>query len=311
MYFYNDYTYSEEYNKNKMMYFKLVDISTIKKGPVYTITKSESQFDKNMGEFNLFIDVSYGALDVPIDLDSSFVTIIDVKDESSKYSIYPLIYQMAACDYYIEEQLPFSRDTVLKIIDITIINGDFRLSLNETKSEKKIMKVFKNLDMLTSVNTILDDNQIIILNKDGTWEFDKLDLQDKTQFYTEKKKKIIIPVRYSETVYVLDSKLMHKMVQIENLDVCYIYRQENEEYENYKNIYNGSNINEILETCLFLPQIISIEKLLYKLDVTIEIIITINGKDITVRLDENETNCEENLCFFDIIKRILDIMEDI
>lgn len=310
--FYKDGTFSKEkINNKKELEFKCIDISTQRKGPIVTFTK-KSNF-KGGKAIQMEINMNYGAIDIPFDAETNFNSILEIDTPNHAYNVYPLIKQLISCNSFIDNQ-SLSTDSKIYIDKIHLISNKDDYTITEDTSDKTIDMIFNHIGIKTCMNEIIKPDFCIITSSNGCWkniEFENICMYNNTNLDT-----IFIPLSDMETAYKCNYKLYLRLKKIKYVSVKISYIPKSTDfginYLNssdglYENEYMASGINEILQLCLFVPQIIYIEQSLYKMDATIKLNVIENNRNIELIITEKESKFDINTGFFNLIKRIITI----
>lgn len=304
---YNDGTYKTWLGKNKCdADFYLIDISTDRKGSLYTITKNiESNIVSK--DISVIMDTSYSSIDVPCDDFTLLSSRFSVDTVERFYSIYPLIKQMFAFNTFCEIW-GLALDSCISIESIIIEYGDIKATINECDNDRDIEKTFKRINMNTSVSKILPDNSVLIM-KDGIWEIIECDDNDNYPHFN-KFDYIGIPLPNTESLYLLSYKeynIFRKKMTVQINMLYSDYEDPDRDYDDYcANWISLDNMRDILYGCLFTPQLILLEQKIYDIPMFLEIVISTKYVNMKLSISENEILVPKNTCIFEIIKRLLE-----
>lgn len=303
--FYDNGTYKENLNKKDASFY-LIDISTDRKGSLYTITDNINTNIKYK-DISVSLDISYSSMDCPLD-DSTIVTSQFAIDSIEKhYSIYPLIKQIFQFNTFCEIW-SLSIDSCLSIANITIHFNNNKISIDESDSEKSIKKAFSLLSMSTNVSDILSENEVIIMKK-GTWTIETVYSDEYPKFH--KFDYIVIPLEGTESVYVLTYKEYNLFRQNYKVQVNMLYRTDDDSAiysDDYcANWVELDRLIDVLYGCLFTPQLILLEQKIYDIPMYLEIIVSTQYRDMKISISENEIAIPRNTCIFYILKRLLEL----
>lgn len=290
-------------HKNEIVWY-LIDISTKLKGPVYTISKTLSLDKINM--IKILLTIVYNVEDCPYSDASTLHYTINIDTIEKFYSIYPLINQMMTYNMYRENFYLVSKDIIISNIEIEADNTI--IEIDENDEDYMITKAFKRLNMTTSVYKLMGVKFIILDNKNH-WYISK-DIPD--DFY-----KIGLHVIGTESLYLLSRKQFIRLSSIKSMTINIGYDIENdckvyddESYILEDNTIDCNSIEAILSTCMFFPQMMSLERAVY--DVSSEITIDIdlyNGNNYHLSITEKEAR--NPIFLFDIINKIIQISNEI
>ena len=306
----NDHTYEkvrdvkEAHTKN--MCCALFDISTDRKGPLYTMVR-DINFDFIKEDINIVMDVSYAPIDVPFDNSILIPSNFKITSLNTYYNLYPLIKQIFAFNTFRENESTI--DNQILIQDMQILYGNNKIDISEKDSDKTIKKIFKKMRMLTCTDRILDDK--FLLMKDGIWdiysysEYEPLDM---------KFDKIGLMVPYTESLYLMSYKEYELFQTFDSIDLELRYRVSPSEHaamfdefydEEYASIISINDMKTLLEVCMFIPQMILMEQSIYTNDMSLKIIIDRGDDMYSLIIDQDEIKDSRNTCLYYIIKKLL------
>lgn len=306
--FYDNGTYKENLNKKDASFY-LIDISTDRKGSIYTITDTlKTNIDRE--DICITLDISYSDYDSPCDACQMIRNRINIDSIEKFYSIYPLIKQIFEFNVFCE-RWSISVNNIISISTIDIRYNNQHLILNDYESEKTIRKAFSHLDMVTHVSDILSENEVIIM-KNGIWEKKLIEDMGKGAYpIFDKFDYIVIPLPRTESVYVLTYKEYKLFRHVIRVNVKLLYHVDDdsciESDPDEMNWVEMSSLMDILYGCLFMPQLILMEQVLYELPINLEITISTRYRDIKLKIDEKEILVPRNTCMIFIIKRLLEM----
>lgn len=303
--FYNDGTYKDNLNKKDASFY-LIDISTDRKGSLYTITDKINTCIRN-NDISVSLDISYAPMDVPYDDSTVITSIFEIDSIEKYYSIYPLIKQIFAFNTFCETW-SLSIDSCISIANISINFDNNKISIDEYETDKSIKKAFSYLSMNTNVSDILSENEVIIMKK-GKWWIETI-YSNKYPKY-EKFDYIIIPLIDTESAYLLTYKEYNLFRQDYTVQVNMLYTSDENSViysDDYcANWIDMKNLKDVLYSCLFTPQLILLEQKIYNVPMYLEIIVSTKYRDMKLSVSENEMNIPRNTCIFYIIKRLLEL----
>lgn len=292
--------------KDENAIFYLIDISTERKGPVYTIVKDIKDSIKE-DSYEAEIMISYSEADLPFDIDARLPSHIVTNTYNRYYSIYPLICQMIAFNNFIDLWSMMIQSHIW-IDYIRLYNSSICIHMDTDTKEKDIKKSFKKLRMDTQVSSVLD-NDCIIISKNGDWIYVSYD--EISKIYYEDSfdiDKIIIGVHNAETCYLLS--LEEYLLFSQNIKVMiYIISPSGDDDEDpLCDTMMFESLIDILDGCLFTPQLILLDQLVYENPIELGIIIQYeDGHQVSLMVDQKETEFPENTCLFTILKRLLSL----
>jgi hypothetical protein len=291
--------------------YLVMDISTALKGKTCTLIdvskKPINIFKKDMFDLlGVEIELEYGAVDTPMDSEPPIKSIILFNSIEKIFSVYPLVKQMFGLNYFKEVRL--STDYILLFIRSILVKSKVSdIKFNCDDLDGKVGKYFKKLNIKTDVDNTLDPDQHIIL-KEGMWHISK-DIPNKFDY-------ILYHIIDIETLYILTEKQYNRFLSIKYLNVYLYDNSKYDEIEDYFGINDEclednmiydmscSDINSILETCVYLPQLIELERFIFNKN--FHVVIELQTKYMTYKLDITEEETRKNgICLFKIINKLL------
>lgn len=278
----------------------VLDISTFMKGPTHTIVKPKYYND---GEKDVVVkmNVSYSFPDCPGDDITTFKYTLKIDSPNSRYNVYPLMNQMMAFNGFKYDSNIIDSEINIDFIELCFNDLNEEIVIDEDTEEEDISKIFKELKMLTNESTLKKKH--IILDK-GEW-FNTNHIPKKFDY-------ILYNISGIETLYLLSYK---EFMILKNINMCTIkmfrkYRYENslnyaDEEVDEDNSLDSTNVNEILEMCLYFPQYIELEKIIYSNTMHLEIELETDYRKYRVYISEKEYRDNYQLSLFDIINKII------
>ena len=300
-----DKTVSKNNNTKDINKKFLIDISTKMKGPVYTI--SNSLPTDTLSSFKIGLELNYSVEDCPYSDITNISYQIEINSIEKIFSIYPLIQQMISYNFYCD-----NFDIITKRIAITAINiesSKLDMTIEEYDDDRVIKKAFNRIGLVTDVAGFMY-NRFLVLTKDNHWYFTK---EIPKSFH-----RIGIPIIGTESLYLLNKKQYRRLSSIVELNITLGYNGEEACSISYSTDYYDFSILEtnylecrtlesILETCLFFPQMISMEKVVYDKVSEIEINIVLDsGASYTIHIDEKEAE-EHSIELFNILNKLIEL----
>lgn len=292
--------------------FKAVDISTVKRGPMYTFVSNDQYVISKHIEVELW---GYHMLeDQPKEGGEAFISKIDDNQASVKYSIYPLFNQLNHVNSFL--QIMSDDDHIIYLDRCEIRDKKNREIINEFTKDKSVRSIFEKFGMITCVKDIYEKYQgryLIFGNK--RWEF----INNICETSINNWKGIFILFPEIESTYLCSRDMFESLLEISEMmiEVTFseiILRRPKNSIIDFINVdpsytytYQAFNFYQILNLCLYVPQLISIEQSIYDLDATIKLTINRGQQQITLIISEKEARQESNTCIFDILKRLLEI----
>lgn len=306
----------------KKTLFTAVSISTPAKGPLYTLVEGDGrQINQRFNQ--AVIQMNYMNGDSPIDDNMRFETTVD---SSKPYSFYPLIKQLYGINDFIERQSWEWNSIFLNRITIYDKLKEPKTIIDDKKNDKAIMKAVEKFDLKTSVAKIMKDNKFIntFWSKHGT----EYKISDETAILPGEQTFIALPD--IESCYLLPSYTLRNIMSIACVTINLKYdkpfkpvnhkecksiidglkledMKPNDENEEEPQIYyDGTSMEDILKLCIYVPQLIMIERALYDVDVTISVTVEKAGQAATLTIKKEEYR--PDICFIDIISRLSNFM---
>lgn len=324
LYFYPNGYFFEKEKKNYKggdLEFAAIDISTDRKGPVYTLVKNPTDnFTKN--PISIRFDVCYPCDDdVPFDVSKTIHTDFEINSESKFYSIYPLLRQMFAFNVFSEDGMIHNH---LFIQNIDIRYGTTKIHLDETVSDKELEKIFKCVHMTTDVGKIFKRNKISYIGLDfldHKWEeiYEDYDIYRNKNGYHA----LIVPLHNGicmETCYVMSFEFFQNLHLIDSAMILirhypkehgpFDYQSDgpSSQYESdffFQSVFD--DVSNLLEASIFIPQIILMESKIYDMETLLDIVLTIDGNNLYLTIDDKEMRDPKNSCIFFLMEKLLEI----
>ena len=318
-YFYEDGTYNKSL-KNKTLKFEMIDISTDRKGPLYTLVKDPITTLNKNDKCEIVIFLNYSDYDMPFSGDTAINSFIDINSVSRWYNTYPLIKQMIGFNQFIELD-PLFIGSNIYISNISINYNKNIIEFDEYSSDKYIKKIFRKLNMMTNVSEILGNNDAILMTKKGKWikiaEFIQLSIKAQLKL-VKGYDKIVLPLENMESVYVLSIDTYLRFLNISNGKICAEYSDiQLIEMESYEDYYDDTCLSEvpfdsiksILKVSILIPELILLEQTVY--NQLADIKISFNYCDTELKLDikKSETKKDSNVCFINILDKMTKLLE--
>ena len=287
--------------KKSQVLFYMIDISTDRKGPLFTLVKNVNNgFNSSIAKMTL--SLSYTPYDLPFIEQEDIPTDIPVSTISEFYNLYPLIRQIFSFNEFMN-MYSGEIDVYINIDEIVIHTNRYKITLDESATDEDIKNTFSKLNMLTSVSSILYNNEVIII-KNNTWDIINMDYVDFKKF-----DKLFIPLGEMECGYLMSSKMFNRLRNVKSLNISFTY----EEFDSYDESYDDYNetivsipyFNEIILSLLFIPQYMLLEKSIYGTCCGLNMIIEYEDKCISLNITSEEAEVSKNLCLFIILKKLL------
>jgi hypothetical protein len=316
LYFWSDGTYSEEDLSNEKEFeFGIVDISTMRKGPIVAMTKNLT-FEKK-DSIEMTMEMTYDTPDIPFDPESAFVSTLKMNNESHAYNAYPLIRQMIACNEFVNGQSQFM-DSRIFINKLKLKSPVGEYEITEENTDQDVADIFDKFGMRTNMSEIVKPGFCIMMNQRGYWRRVKLNSKDGYSDYLSRMRwtRALICFPDMETAYTCRYHTLRELEKIKELSVRVTYTPTPDKYDlgflsdlnsPYTNEYVAYGIYDILRLCIFVPQIINIEQTLYNMDVAIEMNVVQEDQNIKLTITKKETKIGINTCIYNLLERIIGI----
>ena len=311
---YKIYKNFEDVSIPKVKYL-VIDNSTILKGKTYTIIDASKIKDdgiRKLGFMDLSMSISYAGIDTPCCNETTLQSNISLNGFEKVYSIYPLIKQLFSFNIYKDSYL--SIDNMLSIDSITIKTKDKNkylicdnLEIDDC-DDLLIKKWFNDFNLKTDVYNLLGSDNHLIL-KNGKWYIDK--------HIPQKFDYIGYNLPDIETIYLLKEKQFSRLSLIKNISIDiydrtdyseiygdYEYSEPHYIDEDFDNRLSCSSIEEFLQSCVYFPQLIELEKLIYGKNIALGITLSTPFLNYNLHITEEETRVN-GICLFKIINKLL------
>ncbi len=285
-------------SKDEVRYI-ILDISTPLKGPVHTLVKPK-HLSTNEVECHVDLYILYAAEDCPSSDASTFNYMLSADNVNSRYNIYPLIKQMIDFNYY-KNNMDLI-DSEITIENISISLEDKNIEINEEVSDKYIDKSFKDSRLITSVYNSVGESHVIL--KNGKW-YATISIPMEFDF-------ILFNMKSSESMYLLSYKEYLTFNSIISVTIkifgkCeddYDTLQYGELYETEDNYIQASDIYSILETCLYFPQYVELERMICNSRMALVIELESITRSCKLLITEKEYDVN-TIKIFDIFNKLL------
>lgn len=317
LYFYSDGYFSRKEKKNYrhgILEFVAIDISTNRKGPVYTLVKSPLTDFKD-SKIEIKFEVVYSDNDdCPFDMQKSMQSVFEVNSASRFYSIYPLLRQMFAFNIFSESGI-FHNHLFIQSIDIRY--NSTHIYVDETMSDKKLRKSFEYVNMTTDVRKILHYEKMYIGLNTSTKKWDFID--ESYDIYRNKEEfdAVVIPLDNGismETCYIMSFEYFQNLHVINNsmIVIRHFPRDSGSYFENgpadqYESEFFFNDVFSLLEASIFIPQIILMESEIYDMETLLDVVLTIEDNNYYLTVDDRQMRNPKNSCIFHLIEKLLDI----
>lgn len=289
------------YKKKEDFKYVVLDSSTGLKGPLHTLVNvvCSEEYMKNV---DILIKVSYNANDCPFSDTSTIKSHYDINSIEKFYSIYPLVRQMLNFNTF-KNDFEYI-DNEMNVDRITMHSDNFEIELDEEVEDDVIRKAFKEIKMMTYVRRAFKSRYLILDN--DTWFFSKvipkkfdyigIEIEDMESFYllTEEEYKRFRAITHlridfdNSTIYT--DTYYHDLIET-------MYPADNHNY------MECMSLKSILETAIFLPQLLILEQYVYNSSAFLQLEIDTLHKSYHLNITDKET--QSGICLFDIINKLL------
>lgn len=307
-------------NPSNKTLFSAIYIGTLAKGPLYTLVDGVGK--RLNTEFKqALIRMNYMVEDTPINDDMFFETIVD---SSNPYSFYPLIKQILGINDFIHLQGYEYNNIYLDRILITSKSGEQRI-LNGNKLDKKIRKACEKFELMTSVSKIVNDKPYILMHWDkGNNTFysitDEIENYDKALVilpdiesgyliygYTLEAllsiSNVFIELKYSKRIRKGKSESSKRCTLINDINLNFLDISRDGNSVEYIMEYSAVGLEQILKMCIYVPQLIMIERVLNDVDVDVTVSVESERRIASLTIKKEDYN--PDICLIDIISRII------
>lgn len=286
------------------------DISTNRKGHIYTLTKDAKPDKKEKtGIAKCMIDLNYSLYDdMPIDDTCSFSTSINLSDRKSGIELKPFLYQIIACNTYMHKSgYEFTEISIEKITFLSH-KGKCVVSFDEFSEDSEIGQLIKNLHLSTHVKEIFGEYRFLLLNTvSRTWELSNY-LYSNNNGWTS----LLMQIPDTETCYYIPRKMINRLSHVDSITTILRY------YDNSEVISESDfcvvTLEDMLPMWLFIPQIIKIQQSIFNVPLTMDLMIEenlaeVNEKIYRFSLSEDQTLYSSNVCLYRLMEALLNMME--
>ena len=288
----------------KEILFTAVDISTERKGPMYTFIEGYPPEIPTDSEIIITFSLVYGYDDLPFNEDACITSTYICDTLGKYYSIYPMIHQMFQFNRFIKKNYEESGEDI-HIQEINCQYGKQYMTLTEEATYKEIKKTFKHIHMNTKANKIYQKYGYVYLIKGGYWDAIP---NDGMIGSLPKNYKLFYMIWGSGTSYLLSVKFLQKIRSCKSVQISvpHIWRDTYlNEYESEKRVFILIYLSDILEGCLFIPQLILLDQHLYNSDLKMEILIECNDQVFCKEVTSEEVKLPQNTCVIRLLHQML------
>lgn len=312
--FYDDGTYKKVKTLTKKYInasWYLIDISTDRKGPVFTVVEDVNLDFKN-DNIMIAYDTTYAPYDLPFDENTTIHNEFRVKSLENYYNVYPLIKQLFGYNHYRDSMLE-----TMSCININSVDIKYRktsVHLDEGTSEKSIRKTFQHMNMLTNVSIVTEyghnyydyDILDIVILKKKKWEKHRImnDSDGYSELLSMRWEQVIIPIPELESCYLMSYEDFLLFANAYDIQICISYDDEfrNDDAIFETNIYT---IYDFIYACMYFPQLFLMERYLYEEEFTIILKVEIFDKSLELRIVGAEIDDPRNTCIYDLFRKLI------
>lgn len=295
--------------------FTAIDISTPSKGPIYALVKGDGKLTNKELTFGR-IRMNYYISDTPIDEEVSFETYADFSGGSDPHEFYPLILQIMHMNEFLENQ---SEDDHRIHLNQVYFNSKVRTEiLSDEFSDKKLRKMIEGFGIMTDMPSIVGEKSFIHISNMG--KNLKYIITDELPEFLGFTDQIMLCFPEIETGFLLRSNIYHELLSLNEMTISVVFQnrmkkihKENliEEIGVGRNVhsyrcYHAITLDQIIRLFIYVPQMIRIERTLYDVDTTIEIILEKRGKTASLSIKKEEYH--PDISIFHIVRSMLSIM---
>lgn len=312
-YFWKNGTWSYMPRYDTELSFRRIPISTEMKGPLYTF------IDKNVIEPSNPIDVSFDISfceGLPFDGSRFIHNTMRVDSAQSLANCYPLVKQLMYSDEFLRQySTQYYKECSIFLKMVTFEINRHTYTFDEFSDDLNIIRIFEKYGLATSVHTVAHPWSFFISQKRGLWQ--ELNMQKElSTVLDERWSEIMIPIYEIESVYRFTRSQYTRLSRIDSLiiETAYIESDEdNVERINFSDDayigYTAYDLMDVLWLCLYVPQILYMEKCLYNSELTLQItIIEKDGRELLLIITSKEFDqYHGRICLVDIIMNMLKI----
>lgn len=295
---------------NEEIKFVGYDISTNRKGNIYTLTK-DTKADKKekTGVAKCSIDLNYSLYDdMPIDDTCSFSTSINLSERKIGIELNPFLHQITSCNKFMRNSE--CNFTEISIEKITFLSHKEKVivSFDEFSEDGEIGDLIKHLHLSTHVKEIFGSYKFLLLNSvSRTWQFSNC-LYSNNSGWTA----LLMQVPDTETCYYVPRKMIDRLCHVDFLSTKLSYYNNGKAI--YENDFDAVNLDDMLPNWLFIPQLIKIQQSIFNVPVTMDLMIEENltkknEKCYRFSLSQDQTLSSSNVCLYRLMEALLNMME--
>ena len=292
--------------------YVIFDISTALKGPVYTVVKDVNfesidqfiKYSETNCPISVHLDITYDSMDIP-SVDAIHIQQdIDINSAERFYSIYPLIQQITLFNAYAAMSLLNTEE--INIDDVRLVtNNGIRIKAVNIFEDDSFNRIMTEMSMRTTVDKLIKDRTFLILN-DNEWSVEEI-IPDTFDY-------IGIKVGLSETIYLLSYEKCMNFFSIRKIRIDIFERGMPSSFitdadtfpvdiEPYLMSSDTVYTEGVLETCLLLPQLFTLQKAVYQSSNSLMIHVLTTRNNYSLYISSIEAS--NGLCLFDIIDKLV------
>lgn len=310
IYFWKNGTWSYLPQYDSELAFRKMPIGTEMKGPLYTFI-DKNAFSQNE-TIDATIDISF-CKDLPFDGGRFVHSTMYIDSLQSLSNCYPLVKQLMYADEFLQQySVQYYKECSIFLDKIDLTIGNKQYTFDETVDDLKIIHVFEKYGLATSVHSVAHPWSGFLVRKCGIWR--EFDFHDRKDILDEKWSEIMIPIHEIESVYSFTRSQYERLDRIDSLAIQVIYTESDDDDIRDINFsddayigYAGYDLMDALWICLYVPQILYMEKCLYNSKLTLQItIIEKDDRDLHLVITSKEFDrYKGRLCLIDIILNML------
>lgn len=301
-------------NNNRSKKYHLIPISTDRKGPIYTIVDDDfiQMYKKSSTEIKMVFEIDFGTYDTYRNKPAHIYVPVS-KGLSHYANLMPLVFQIFVMGDWLQISDSIHCVDVMNV-DISVNDRIFKINLGDSLKEPR--KSFKKLGLDTHCKTIFGTRlewaegccPVIILKDSNIWRYCSIE-----EACFEVFEYIIIPIGGAESVYLLTFREFQLFSMIDNMCV-------GTSIGGFSGIEAGygmfsNNIVEVLESCLFFPQLLLMLDEIYGYKYGWEVKFSLNDAPSEYYLSVEPDIIQKNQCrdtsLFYTLKKFMCYLRDI
>lgn len=302
----------------KNIAFTLENISTPAKGSIYSLVIGNGQ-RLNRSLQSARILMAYHVKDAKIPDDAYFETYTDFLNENP-YGFYPLIRQILLADEFIENQSDDDHRIYLSAISYYDKSLGREESIDKI-TDKKIRQFAEKYDIMTDLSKVAGDSSFLCYEpyskkKGHAYKFtDDFDLS-KCGYNA------FVCFPEIETLYSVSSFVYQDLSSLVNVTIDIVYDRRmikrskniaeginqdriNDSFK-YSKTYYANTVDQIFKLCIYVPQLIMIERAIYNVEPTITITVEKNNISGSITIKKSEYTVD--LSIFEILTRMCNLI---